>query len=272
VEYIGNIRKMNTELSEEVLYTLPLFDVVEPMHTISFTELVGQTIKISFGGDIHCVVMGKKIKKTYGEGMSYDAYMSSPMAVESIIRPELSRIHEGIALRDEEWERAHHLQPHTVYLSLTSDVKVGVTRDTQIPYRWIDQGATQAIRLAEVPYRQLAGLIEVFLKDYFPDKTNWRNMLKNEDSASLFGLHERKQEAAEKLPTDLKQYISQNETITTIVYPVIKYPLKPASLKLDTSPIIEKKLTGIKGQYLLFDDDSVFNVRAHTGYRVKVEV
>jgi hypothetical protein len=272
VEYIGNIRKMNTELSEEVLYTLPLFDVVEPMHSISFTELVGQTIKISFGGDIHCVVTGKKIKKTYGEGMSYDAYMSSPMAVESIIRPELSRIHEGIALRDEEWERAHHLQPHTVYLSLTSDVKVGVTRDTQIPYRWIDQGATQAIRLAEVPYRQLAGLIEVFLKDYFPDKTNWRNMLKNEDSASLFGLHERKQEAAEKLPTDLKQYISQNETITTIVYPVIKYPQKPASLKLDTSPIIEKKLTGIKGQYLLFDDDSVFNVRAHTGYRVKVEV
>ncbi|MFP5470296.1 MAG: DUF2797 domain-containing protein [Bacteroidia bacterium] len=271
MEFIGNIRKMGVQLSDEVLYSLPLYDVLEAKHTIPFTELVGQPIKISFGGEIHCVVTGKRINKTFGEGMSYDAYLKSPLAVESIIRPELSRIHEGIALRDEEWERAHHLQPHTVYLSLTSDVKVGVTRDTQIPTRWIDQGATQAIRLAQVPYRQLAGLIEVYLKDHFPDKTNWRNMLKHEENTSLFGLLERKQEAIDKLPPELKFYASLNDEVTNINYPVIKYPNKIKSLKLDTTPVIEQKLVGIKGQYLIFDDDSVFNVRAHTAYKVKVE-
>jgi hypothetical protein len=31
------------------------------------------------------------------------------------------------------------------------------SRETQIPTRWIDQGANQALILAETPYRQLAG-------------------------------------------------------------------------------------------------------------------
>ena len=111
--------------------------------------------------------------------MSYDAFKSSPLAVESIIRPELSRIHEGVALRDYDWEMAHHMQPHIVYLSKTAGIKVGVTRETQIPYRWIDQGAVEALILAKTPYRQAAGLIEVALKKHISDKTNWRKMLQN---------------------------------------------------------------------------------------------
>lgn len=268
--YTGNIRKMHSELLDEVAYRLPLYDVLEAKELVAMTELVGQTIRIQFQNEINCVVSGKKIKKTYGDGMSYDAFMSSPLATPSIIRPELSRIHEGIALRDEEWERKHHLQPHVVYLSNTSGIKVGVTRTTQIPTRWIDQGAVGAILLAEVPYRQLAGLIEVNLKEHVADKTNWRGMLKNE--YSLENLLDKKEELIESLPEEYYDFISDNDEITTINFPVIEYPKKVSSLKLDKVSSIEKRLNGIKGQYLIFDDESVLNLRSHAGYKVTIEV
>jgi hypothetical protein len=187
------------------------------------------------------------------------------------MRPELSRIHEGIAIRDYEWEVRHHLKPHTVYISLTSDYKVGVTRDTNIPYRWIDQGAIQAVRLAEVPYRQLAGLIEVSLKAHISDKTAWQKMLKGivDNPKTIL---EVKNEMADLVPDELKAYLIDNEEITEIEYPVFAYPEKVKSLKLDKEKVIEKKLAGIKGQYLIFDDGSVLNVRSHSGYRVKLEV
>lgn len=268
--FTGNIRKMRSELLDEVAYQLPLFHVLEPKELIDMTGLVGQTIRIEFQNEINCVVTGKKIKKSYGDGMSYDAFMSSPLATPSIIRPELSRIHEGVALRDEEWERKHHLQPHVVYLSNTSGIKVGVTRTTQIPTRWIDQGAVEAILLAEVPYRQLAGLIEVALKPYVADKTNWRKMLKNECSSE--NLLDKKEALIELLPEAYYDFISDNDEITAINYPVIEYPEKVASIKLDKFPSIEKRLNGIKGQYLIFDDESVLNLRSHTGYKVTIEV
>ena len=255
----------------KVDYFLRLYDILEPLHEIPLNELLGQKIKIAFEQEIHCVVTGKKIKKTYGEGMSYDAFISSPLAVESIIRPELSRIHEGIALRDEEWERAHHLQPHFVYLSLTSGLKVGVTRTTQVPTRWIDQGASDAIILAETPYRQAAGLIEVSLKNYFADKTNWQAMLKGDVSGQI-DLFTEKERAFGLLPQDLVVFASENDAITHLEYPVLKYPEKIKSTKLEKTPLIENRLIGIKGQYLLFEDGSVLNIRSHSGYKVSLEV
>ena len=153
-------------------------DILNPMEVMPAGDWVGQHVKLEFDGDIHCVATGKRIKKTYGEGLSYDAFLKSPLACPSIIRPELSRIHEGIALRDEAWERANHLQPHVVYISQTSHLKVGVTRATNVPSRWVDQGAVGAIVLANTPYRQLAGEIEVALKEVMSDRTQWRAMLK----------------------------------------------------------------------------------------------
>ncbi|MEZ7886774.1 MAG: hypothetical protein ACI888_000632 [Flavobacteriales bacterium] len=269
MKWTGNIRKMRTELSDEVQYTLPLYEVIEPLEMVSMNQFIGQEISLQFENEINCVVTGKRIKKAYGDGMSYDAFMSSPMASPSIIRPELSRIHEGIALRDKEWEEKHHLTPHLVYLSLTSEVKVGVTRETNIPYRWIDQGAVEAIILAEVPYRQLAGAIEVALKEYRSDKTNWRKMLKNEYEPT--NLLDHKDELIAYLDEDLQQFISDNDEITKIKYPVMSYPIKVTSMKLDKIPLIEKKLKGIKGQYLIFSDDTVFNMRSHSGYKVTLE-
>ena len=162
----------------------------------------------------------------------------------------------------------HHMQPHIVYLSKTAGNKVGVTKDSQIPTRWIDQGAVEALVIAKTPYRQAAGLIEISLKKHISDKTNWRKMLQNElnnDSLEII-----RDELIKKLDNNLKKYLVYNEKIHFINFPVIKYPLKVKSLTLDKNPIIEEKLLGIKGQYLLFDNDLVFNIRRHSGYSIKL--
>ena len=240
--HYGNLRKMTSELHEEVHYEIPLYDKISFSESISLNHLIGSTINISYSGIINCVVSGKKINKTYGDGMSYDAFKSSPLAVESIIRPELSRIHEGVALRDYDWEMAHHMQPHIVYLSKTASIKVGVTRETQIPYRWIDQGAVEALILARTPYRQAAGLIEVALKKHISDTTNWRKMLQNNLSES--SLIEVKNELTNHLEDDLKKYVTRDSEINKVNFPVIKYPTKVKSVTLDKVPQIEEKLVG----------------------------
>jgi hypothetical protein len=204
--------------------------------------------------------------------MSFDAFQSSPLAVESIIRPELSRIHEGIALRDAEWEEAHHNQPHVVYLSLTSGIKVGVTRETNVPSRWIDQGASGAVVLARTPYRQLAGLIEVSMKSHFMDKTNWRKMLVagNPDPASVTAdLAEAKDEAYEVCPPEYEDFLDEDDTVTLLEYPGVSFPEKVQSLNLTKEPNIKGTLEAIKGQYFILDGGRVFNVRRHSGHRVK---
>ncbi len=272
MEWEGNIRKMNASLSDgQANYELPLFDVLESKERVFMNELIGSEIRISYDGQINCRSTGDRIKKTYGEGMSYKAFIDSPLATESIIRPELSRIHEGIALRDEEWERRNHLTPHVTYLSLTSEIKVGVTREANIPSRWIDQGAIKAIVLAETPYRQAAGLIEVALKGHLSDKTNWRNMLKNIQTGPV-NLVAKKQEVKQWIPSELIEFWASDDRAVEIEYPVNRYPVKVTSIKLDKFPVIEKKLAGIKGQYLIFSDDTVMNVRSHSGYRVRLEV
>lgn len=273
MNYSGNIRKMRSKVDSEgnVHYEMVLFDNLEPGVEVSMNDFIGKEISLRFDDQINCVVTGKRIKKAYGEGMSWDAFKDSPYAVESIIRPELSQAHLGIGLRDLEWEIKHHVTPHVTYLSLTSGLKVGVTRQTQIPTRWVDQGAVEAIVLAETPYRQAAGLIEVALKGHIADKTNWRNMLKNVFSNDI-SIAEAKKEMIQHIPEELSQFISANNEVTMIHYPVISYPDKVKSLKLDKEKHIEKKLLGIKGQYLLFENDFVLNVRSHTGYYISLAV
>ncbi|MFZ6052337.1 DUF2797 domain-containing protein [Halocola ammonii] len=271
MEKTGNIRKMRTSLEDEVQYRLPLYDVLEEDEVVEMNELIGKEISLRFQGQINCVVTGKKIKKTFGEGMSWEAFKTAPQAAESIIHPELSRIHEGIALRDKEWEEKHHNQPHVVYLSLTGGVKVGVTRETNIPYRWIDQGAVEALLLAEVPYRQLAGLIEVEMKQHIADKTNWRQMLTNKFTNEM-SLTETKEHLLDFMPEEYHDFVVMEDEITEIKYPVLEYPKKVKSVKLDKVPVIEQRLIGIKGQYLIFGDNTVINMRSHAGYKVTVEV
>ena len=271
MQITGNLRKMDTELIDSVpQYTLRLRDVLDPLEPIDMNALIGKSIKLEYEGYFNSVISGEKIKKPFGEGLTYQEFMESPMASPSIMRPELSQIHEGIAIRDYEWEVRHHLQPHVVYISLTSHYKVGVTRDTNMPYRWIDQGATQAIVLAEVPYRQLAGLIEVSLKEHISDKTAWQRMLKGVVEVDKT-IIETRDEMAALLPAEYSQYLSATKNFTEINYPVEQHPEKVKSMKLEKLKVIEGKLVGIKGQYLIFED-GVTNIRSQAGARVTIEV
>ena len=266
-----HLRKMVTTLDEQGLatYHLPIVNILESNDKASLNEWVGSNIQIEFTGNIHCVATGKKIKKTFGEGLSYEAFLTSPLSCPSIVRPELSRIHEGIALRDFEWEQKHHNQPHFVYLSRTSNIKVGVTRSTNLISRWIDQGASEGIRIAETPYRQLAGSIEVMLKEHLGDKTAWQSMLKGEcsETAHLLG---KKNEVLEYFPEDWHSFIANDDDVHKITYPVLQLPAKPKSIKLDTCPLLQGRLLGINGQYWLLENDRVINIRSHAGYEVNL--
>lgn len=269
----GNVRKLKSVVSDAgvVNYLLPGRDVLDEMPSLDINGLIGKMLHVQFDGAIHCVVSGKRIKKTYGEGMSYEAFLNSPLACPSIIRPELSRIHEGIALRDEAWEKAHHLQPHVVYISQTSHLKVGVTRATNVPSRWVDQGACGAIVVANAPYRQLAGEMEVALKHAFSDRTNWRNMLRETrlDESSLV---EAKEDALHELGDRYATFFEEADEVTSLHFPVLQYPPKVKSVKLDKHPVLEGRLIGIKGQYWMFEDGRVWNVRSHSGYRISLNV
>ena len=161
--YTVELRKMKVSFDNPVNYRLTCNDQM-----IDMNEQIGKNISLKFSGEIHCIACGKTIKKTYGQGFCYPCFMNSPLNSECIIRPELCQAHLGKG-RDPEWENDNHNKPHIVYLALTSGVKVGVTRQDQAPIRWIDQGAWKSIILAETPYRQLAGSLEVYLKNHLTD-------------------------------------------------------------------------------------------------------
>ena len=263
MNYQGTLSKMQTELGNPIQYYL-IFE----NSFLNVNQLLGKEIEIEFQG-YQCLNC-KKAKKIFRQGFCYDCFISSPAVGDWIMKPELSTAHLDIEDRDLAYEKRVQLQPHIVYLALSSEVKVGVTRDTQVPTRWIDQGAVQAVPIVEVPNRYLAGITEVALKNHFADKTNWRKMLTN-DVPNIDLLSERNK-AFEWLPNEVKDYFPKEEIITQLDFPVLQYPKKVSSLSLDKTLIFNGKLTGIKGQYLLFEDGTVFNVRTFEGYVVKINL
>lgn len=186
------------------------------------------------------------------------------------MKPELSTAHLEQEDRNLEYEKKVQLQPHIVYLANSSNVKVGVTRKTQVPTRWIDQGAHEALEILEVPNRYLAGIAEVALKDHVADKTNWRTMLKNE--IEDVSLEEKRNELLQFLPEEVEPYILKNNKETEINFPVLRYPKKLKSLNIEKSREYTGVLKGVKGQYLLFEDDTVFNVRNNAGFYIELKV
>jgi len=256
---------MQTELASPVQYKLPVGE-----DFVDMNALIGKEISMNFTGQINCISCGKTTKTSFNQGFCYNCLQTAPEASESVIRPELSKSHFGIA-RDMEWAEKHDLIDHFVYLAVSSEVKVGVTRNHQIPTRWIDQGASYTIKLAKTPNRHIAGVIEVFLKDHFTDKTNWRAMLKNEILED-FDLPAEKERVIHLLPSELQKYIDADNEVVSIEYPVEQYPEKITSIGFDKMPEIVGTLAGIKGQYLLFDDNRVLNIRKHNGYFLRVEI
>jgi len=263
MNFEGFLRKMSVNFAADtVQYLLP--DGALANHWID------HQLNFSFLNEIRCVKCNSKITKTYNDGYCFKCFDSSPENSPCVIRPELCRGHLGEG-RNIQWELDNHNTPHIVYLAQTDVVKVGVTRKSNLLNRWIDQGAYKATILAETPNRYEAGRIEVALKNLITDRTNWRKMLTNETDDSI-DLLEEKWRLEEYLPSDLRQYFSNDENVVSINYPVLVYPLKVQSIQLEKTPIFTKRLNGIRGQYFIFDDGSVLNIRKHSGYGLRIAI
>ncbi|WP_179317463.1 DUF2797 domain-containing protein [Winogradskyella undariae] len=261
--YSGVLTKMQTEFLEPIQYYL-----VFKNDFINVNQLLNKTIDIKLIGH-QCLSCGLD-KPIYRQGFCKSCFFDKPFAGDWIMRPELSTAHLDQEDRDLEYEKKVQLQPHIVYLANSSNVKVGVTRKSQVPTRWIDQGAHEAVEIVEVPNRYLAGITEVALKDHVGDKTNWRTMLKNEIKDE--DLLEWKQKLKAFIPEEALPYFIEDNTETHIMFPVEKYPEKLKSLNLSKTPEYSGKLVGIKGQYLIFEDNTVFNVRSNEGMVVELSL
>ena len=268
----GHLEKMYTSLTEngQVDYQLPLDD-----QRIGLNALIGKVVSIEHLGDIHCIHCGRRSKKSFSQGYCYPCFTKLPQCDTCIMSPEKCHFHHGTC-RDPEWGEKFCFTDHFVYLSNTSGVKVGITRGTQLPTRWIDQGATQGLPIFRVQTRYQAGLVEDCLREHIADKTHWQKMLKGD--SEFVDLHTLRDELMAKSEEGL-EFLEQehglqalqrlyNETITDIIFPVEQFPEKVKSLNLDKQPLVEGILQGIKGQYLIMDT-GVINMRKFTAYNVK---
>lgn len=257
----GDLLKMQTKFANPIQYALGDKHV---------NPWIGKHIEIRHSSAIHCISCGIRTPKSYAQGFCYSCFINAPESSPCIINPELCQAHLGIG-RDMEWEKKYHLQPHIVYLALSSNLKVGITSQQQIPTRWIDQGASQAICFAVTPYRYLCGCIEVALKKHLADKTNWQRMLKNEVNTEI-NLIDEALKIKDLLPEDLQQYCLPKEELKVyhLEFPHTHPITKIKSKNLQKEKIVSGILKGIKGQYFIFEDGQVLNIRKHNGFEVQI--
>ena len=263
--YKGVLTKMLTQLNDPIDYYLN-FD----RDFIHLNQVIGKEISIKLTG-YECLECSKKVN-IFAQGFCYNCFTTSAKAGQWIIRPELSEAHLGKQDRDLDYESGMQLQPHVVYLAKSSDFKIGVTRLSQLPTRWIDQGADQAIVLLQTPNRYLAGVIEVELKNHFKDKISWQKMLKDSYQVDFSVLEKKKEEILNLISNSLKNEIKEDHFRLLLSYPLKAYPTKIKSLNLEKQPQFSGVLKGIKGQYLIFESGLVFNVRSHQGYCVDLSI
>jgi len=270
-QFQANISKLSSELQTPVQYYLPI-----GTQKIALNAALGKEISLHFTGVINCIACGRVIKKSFNQGYCFPCLQSLAACDRCIIRPELCHFAAGTC-RESEWGLVHCMQPHIVYLANTSGLKIGITRERQVPTRWIDQGAIQALPLYRVQSRLQSGIVEVAFKQKVGDKTNWRKML-SDKVEPLNLLAEREQLLAD--PHSLLKVFTEHfqasdleflkeAHVINIDYPVLALPPKINALNLDKTPTIKGTLLGIKGQYLLLDT-GVLNIRKYTGYELQV--
>lgn len=274
IEYEGGLKKMQATLSgSAVEYALCIDDKIIPINS-----WIGRTIQIQYQHAIACTHCQRPTKKSFGQGHCYPCFTQLAACDQCILKPELCHHHLGTC-REPDWGLKHCMQTHVVYLAMTSGYKVGITRKSQVPTRWIDQGAVAAVPLFETHNRRTAGLIEVQAKTLVSDRTQWRKMLQfvaqPEDMFQVaVDLQTQMLALAQKAHPDWEEGVFEsmplNESaIQTIEYPVEIYPEKISSINLEKPPEVEAKLLGIKGQYII-TDKGVMNIRKYTGYQVKI--
>jgi len=269
MHYRGRLRKMRTTHSDQVGYHLRLTDPAQPEHQVALNPLLGKDLTLAFTGDIHCIHCERKTSKSFNQGYCYPCFRKLAQCDTCIIQPEKCHYHQG-SCREPSWGEAHCFQPHLVYLANTSGLKVGITRKTQMPTRWMDQGAISAIPLFEVPDRLTSGQLEVLLGQTLNDKTAWQAMLKNQ--VPDLDLQAEAHRVVSEYQQDLTAWTGQPlHPVTSdpwfFDYPVLNYPTKIKSLNPTKTPLIQGQLLGIKGQYLLLDV-GVINLRKFAGYAV----
>ncbi|MFI4937877.1 MAG: DUF2797 domain-containing protein [Candidatus Berkiellales bacterium] len=267
----GRLSKMVVTATTPVTYELPLGNEKVPLN-----PFLGKTLKLTFTHKITCMGCDRPIKKSYQDGYCFPCTQTLARSDLCILKPERCHFHLGTC-REPEWGLTHCMIPHVVYLANTSGIKVGITRQNQLPIRWLDQGAVAALPLLIVPTRRISGLVECVIGKYISDKTNWRQMLMGQEE--VVDLIQHANDLQQKLQTDLadiynefgKNAVQLNEplSITRFTYPVLSFPQKITSLSFDKTPEIEGTLLGIKGQYLMFDQ-GVINIRRHSGYEVEI--
>jgi len=276
-DYSGHLQKMKVALppdaAGQVTYQLPLDEERLPLN-----GLLGESIRMTFTGEIHCIHCGRRSNKSFNQGYCYPCFAKLAQCDSCIVSPEKCHYFEGTC-REPEWADSHCMVDHIVYLANSSGVKVGITRESQLPTRWIDQGAVQALPIMRVKTRQQSGLVETVMKQYVADKTNWRTMLKGQIEAVELPVI--RDELFDRCETTLSQLEEQfgiqslqrleQSSVVDIDYPVLNYPSKVASLNMDKNPVVEGTLQGIKGQYLILDS-GVINIRKYTAYHVEVAI
>lgn len=267
----GSLHKMSVQDATPVQYRLTLNG-----ETVLLNDWLGQSIRLVFNGHIFCSHCGKKTKKSYSQGFCYPCFKTLACCDLCIMSPEKCHYSVGTC-REPEWGEAFCFQDHIVYLANSSGLKVGITRETQVPTRWIDQGATSALPILRVSSRLQSGLVEDLLRHHVADRTDWRAMLRKEAdpidllaerdrlllacAEPLFALQQRFGiDAIHPLP-DAKPFVFQ--------YPIEAYPCKVSALSLDKTPEITGVLKGIKGQYLILDT-GVVNIRKFNAYEVEL--
>jgi len=266
---LGTLKKMRVERNEPVDYFLPLGDIHVPLQ-----PFIGQTLHLHYTGEIYCTHCGRKTSKSFNQGYCFPCVKKLAQCDMCILKPETCHYHLGTC-REPEWGEANCMISHIVYLANSSGLKVGITRETQIPTRWIDQGATQALPIFRVGSRYQSGLIEVLLAQHVADKTNWQALVKGD--AEPIDLAAARDRLLAQCGTELAQlqarFPGQIEAldlpVESFVYPVLNYPAKVKALSFDTATDVSGTLTGIKGQYLLLDT-GVINIRKFTAYQVEL--
>ncbi len=269
MKYQGHLHKMHVSLGTPIEYRLTLSG-----QGVCLNEFVGKRLRLEFLQEIECIHCGRQTRKSFSQGYCYPCFSSLAQCDMCIVSPEKCHYHLGTC-REPEWGLAHCMKSHIIYLSNTSGVKVGITRESQLPTRWIDQGAIQALPIIRVSRRYYSGLVESAFKQYLNDKTNWRSMLRHEAEAidlyKVFITFWPQVEVA--LDDDVKsdiEVIADRDAVLALDYPSQQYPGKISSFNLDKIPLVEGQLDAIKGQYLIFDS-GVINIRKYAGYLVKLE-
>lgn len=255
-------RKLEAELiNQQVQY----FFAADP-ERVFLNELIGYPITLRYLNEAACVACGRKIKKTFQQGYCFPCTQTKAQCDLCILKPELCHFAQGTC-REPEWGEAHCMTDHFVYLANASGLKVGITRHSNIPTRFIDQGAVQALPIFKVETRHNAGLIEVELAKIIPDKTNWRKMLAPANYLDLLKEKERLALALVQVVESGAQALAEEPLI--LHYPIKAYPRVLKSIDLLSLGVWQAPLLGIKGQYLLFEE-GVLNMRNLSGYALEL--